>query len=381
MHLVTNETSKRIKNSTARHWIRHIRQWSWIPVNISVSYSQLLFFYTNEVQQVLIHLVMILIRPLHRRWIPILPMSISISNAYIRRIIIHHRFPSRIFLRLWPIAKIRRFNEKKSDLFFSAEDLAIGHVLGCLYQWDKKFIWRIPILSSISRTRTFFDSTIIRRIVWTWSLSKSDPFERFSSHPRRFNDGAWYESLDIRCDRSRSMQSKVCTLMKRWQYRHVYDFRIREKPDFVQSIRSLPTYGEIPLSIREYLEYGSKPTLQPSFDPLRTLTPTSTLPMGPSMTNNIFSRMTTGLSPIGNQAPQSLSTSYTANSNGGNGLGREAPGQRGVSHRRSYRVPPNWKPSIVLLAFIDSRCQYSNVDQWSRLYFGSSQTTTWTRQW
>jgi CCR4-NOT transcription complex subunit 1 len=70
-------------------------------------------------------------------------------------------------------------------------------------------------------------------------------------------------------------------------------FRIREQPALLQALRNLPTYSDIPPTIRDYFEYNSKQT----FDPLRTLTPTSNLPSQPVDTNSQlhnFSRMNSG---------------------------------------------------------------------------------------
>ena len=141
----------------------------------------------------------------------------------------------------------------------------------------------------------------------------------------------------------------------------VGSFRIRSEPQLVQSIRGLPTYSEIPLSIREYLEYGSKSNMQaPSFDAPR-LTPTPNLPMASSMGNNMFSRMNSGLSPIGNPPSQiGAAQQFGANTNGGGGLGREAPGQRGVCHRSEIRSRHLRR---IILAVLDTRCQHPNIDR------------------
>jgi hypothetical protein len=105
-------------------------------------------------------------------------------------------------------------------------------------------------------------------------------------------------------------------------------FRIREQPTFVQSLRSLPTYSDIPSTIRDHLDYGSKTNIQQQFDPLRTLTPTSNLPpttiaspQPPINSSNMFPRMNSG-PPINNQQQ------YTA---GNGGVGRENPAQKGVN--------------------------------------------------
>ncbi len=113
-------------------------------------------------------------------------------------------------------------------------------------------------------------------------------------------------------------------------------FRVREQLSFVQSLRNLQTYSEIPIQIREYLEYGNKTNIQQSFDPLRTLTPTSNLPP-PSTASpqppishspSMFPRMNSG-PPINNQQQ------YSAGNGGvgvpGGGVGRENPSQKGVN--------------------------------------------------
>lgn len=114
-------------------------------------------------------------------------------------------------------------------------------------------------------------------------------------------------------------------------------FRIREQAPFVQSLRVIPTYSEIPLSIRDYLEYGSKPNLPQSFDPLRTLTPTSNLsqpttasPQPPiSHSPSLFTRMNSG-PPIANQQ-QYPTGNGNGTGGGGGGVGRENASQRGVN--------------------------------------------------
>jgi hypothetical protein len=116
-------------------------------------------------------------------------------------------------------------------------------------------------------------------------------------------------------------------------YIKINSFRIREQPTFVQSLRSLPTYSEIPSAIREYLEYGSKTNIQQQFDPLRTLTPTSNLPPPPPSaspqppinSSNMFPRMNSG-PPIANQQQ------FTVGNTGGGGVGRENPAQKGVKN-------------------------------------------------
>ncbi len=72
------------------------------------------------------------------------------------------------------------------------------------------------------------------------------------------------------------------------------------------------------MSIRDFLEFTSKPTISQTFDPLRTLTPTSnippTQPAPPSPHSHIFSRMNSGPSITNN--PQQF--------------GKENPAQKGV---------------------------------------------------
>lgn len=135
--------------------------------------------------------------------------------------------------------------------------------------------------------------------------------------------------------------------------------RIREQPPFVQSLRGLATYSEIPSSIRDYLDYGTKSNLPPSFEPLRTITPTFSLPLSGasaspqpqmphvSMDNGMFPRMNTGPLPIGN--PQG----YNA------GVGRENPAQKGVSGRRKV----GWFHLLdgVFLPFQPSLTQNANI--------------------
>lgn len=143
----------------------------------------------------------------------------------------------------------------------------------------------------------------------------------------------------------------------------------------VQGLRILPTYSEIPVSIREYLEYGSKAMISQSFDPLRTLTPTTILPP-PSTASpqppishspSLFTRMNSG-PPIANQQQYP-----TGNGNGsGGGVGRENPSQRGVS-----RVIVNeFLDDRFPLAFIDSKCKYSYIDERSKLSYCTSETTS-----
>jgi hypothetical protein len=119
-------------------------------------------------------------------------------------------------------------------------------------------------------------------------------------------------------------------------------FRMREQPTFVQNLRSLPTYSEIPPSIREYLEYGSKTNIQQQFDPLRTLTPTSNLPPPPTPspqpqishspmnTASMFPRMNSGPPITGQQQ-------YAPGNVGG--VGRENPAQKGVSYPAVSHIP------------------------------------------
>ncbi len=112
-------------------------------------------------------------------------------------------------------------------------------------------------------------------------------------------------------------------------------FRIREQSALLQALRNSPTYSDIPSSIRDYLEYNSKPTISQTFDPLRTLTPTSNLPPPPptaspqpqiSHSPSMFPRMNSG-PPINNQQQYT-----TGNGSGGGGVGRENPSQKGVNY-------------------------------------------------
>ncbi len=83
-----------------------------------------------------------------------------------------------------------------------------------------------------------------------------------------------------------------------------FSFRIREQSAFLLALRSLPTYSDIPLAIRDFLEYNSKPTISQTFDPLRTLTPISNLPTQPVPTSphsQMFSRMNNGTAITTNQ--------------------------------------------------------------------------------
>ncbi|UJR38153.1 hypothetical protein I4U23_030830 [Adineta vaga] len=119
--------------------------------------------------------------------------------------------------------------------------------------------------------------------------------------------------------------------------------RVRDQSTFVQGLRSLPTYSDIPANIREYLEYGSKPNHPPQFDSLRTLTPTSTLPLpitaspqpqvshSPMTPANMFPRMNSG-PPINNQQQ------YAPGNNIGGGLGRENPAQKGPSLTQNANI-------------------------------------------
>ncbi|CAF3833846.1 unnamed protein product, partial [Rotaria sordida] len=116
--------------------------------------------------------------------------------------------------------------------------------------------------------------------------------------------------------------------------------RIREQPTFLQGLRSLITYSEIPLNIREYLEYGTKTNIQQQFDPLRTLTPTSNLTSSTTVspqpqishstmnTSNMFPRMNSG-PPITNQQQ------YVT---GNGGVGRENPAQKGPSLTQNANI-------------------------------------------
>ncbi len=98
-------------------------------------------------------------------------------------------------------------------------------------------------------------------------------------------------------------------------------FRIREQSALLQALRNSTTYSDIPSSIRDYLEYNSKPTISQTFDPLRTLTPTSNLPSQPVTTSphaHMFSRM------------NSSTSSITTNQQQFNPIGKESLAQKGV---------------------------------------------------
>lgn len=110
---------------------------------------------------------------------------------------------------------------------------------------------------------------------------------------------------------------------------------MREHPAFLHGLRSLADYSEIPTSIRVYLEDESKGSMPAQFDLLRTLTPTSNVPLAapriaspqpqiphPSIHNILFPRMNSG-PPINNQQQQQYAP-------GNAGVGRENPGQKGV---------------------------------------------------
>ncbi|CAF1270900.1 unnamed protein product [Adineta steineri] len=103
--------------------------------------------------------------------------------------------------------------------------------------------------------------------------------------------------------------------------------RIREQSALLQALRGLPTYSEIPPTIRDYLEFNTKQSISQTFDPLRTITPTSNLPSQPVATSphsHIFSRMnststiTTApqqFNPIGKDNPAQKGPSLTQNAN------------------------------------------------------------------
>ncbi len=79
------------------------------------------------------------------------------------------------------------------------------------------------------------------------------------------------------------------------------------------------------MAIRDYLEYNTKPTITQTFDPLRTLTPTSNLPSQPPVAtsphSHIFSRMNSGPSittnsqQFGKENPAQKGPSLTQNAN------------------------------------------------------------------
>jgi len=102
-------------------------------------------------------------------------------------------------------------------------------------------------------------------------------------------------------------------------------FRIREQPALLQALRNLSTYSDIPPAIRDYFEYNSKPTITTqTFDPLRTLTPTSNLPSQPIDSNpHSFSRMNSGPSITTNNPQQ---------------FGKENPAQKGPSLTQNANI-------------------------------------------
>lgn len=114
--------------------------------------------------------------------------------------------------------------------------------------------------------------------------------------------------------------------------------RVREQITFVQGLRNLQTYSDIPVHIREYLEYGTKTNIQQPFDPLRTLTPTSNLPQPAtaspqppiSHSPSMFPRMNSG-PPINNQQQYSAGNGGVGVGVPGGGVGRENPSQKGVN--------------------------------------------------
>lgn len=129
--------------------------------------------------------------------------------------------------------------------------------------------------------------------------------------------------------------------------------RVREQAQVLQTIRSLPTYHEIPASIRDYLEYNNKP----AFDPLRTLTPTSNLSSQPATTSphsHIFGRMNSGPPGVSNvqQAAPPVQTQYSAVKDN-----QAQKGVRGLTESHSDSM------LMSVLAFVDPKCEYSNVDQ------------------
>jgi hypothetical protein len=110
--------------------------------------------------------------------------------------------------------------------------------------------------------------------------------------------------------------------------------------NFIQTLRGLPTYSEIPTGIRDYLEYGSKTSIQQQFDPLRTLTPTSNLSQPPTTASPqpqiSHSPMTTSMFPRMNSGPPITNQQQYVTGNGGGGVGRENPAQKGVRKRKKF---------------------------------------------
>lgn len=106
-------------------------------------------------------------------------------------------------------------------------------------------------------------------------------------------------------------------------------FRIREQSALLQAVRAAPTYSEIPASIRDYLEFNTKPSIAQTFDPLRTLTPTSNLPTPPVATSphsHMFARMnSTPAATTAQPPPQVQQPTQQFNP-----IGRDIPSQKGV---------------------------------------------------
>lgn len=149
--------------------------------------------------------------------------------------------------------------------------------------------------------------------------------------------------------------------------RHVV--RVRDQPGLVQALKTLPNYTDLPTNIRDYYDYNSKVTLPPAFDSLRALTPTSTLSSQPTIASPqpvapTFSRMTSGPTISTNQ-PQ---------------FGKENPVQTGVNFIVRLLLSNIVCFSSCHLAVIDSKCEYSNIDQRSELQSCSNQTTARTYQ-
>ncbi|CAF3203227.1 unnamed protein product, partial [Rotaria sp. Silwood2] len=105
--------------------------------------------------------------------------------------------------------------------------------------------------------------------------------------------------------------------------------KIREQSAFLQALRSLPTYSELPSAIVDYLDYNSKSTISQTFDPLRTLTPTSNLssqPVATSPHSHMFSRM------------NSVPLMTTTNQQPFNPIGKENIAQKGPSLTQNANI-------------------------------------------
>ncbi|CAF1576548.1 unnamed protein product, partial [Adineta ricciae] len=118
--------------------------------------------------------------------------------------------------------------------------------------------------------------------------------------------------------------------------------RVRDQPAFVRELRALPTYLDIPRNIREYLEHGTKPTIPQQYDPLRTITPTPSLPLpttaSPQSQLSHSSMTPANMFPRMNSGPSITSQQYIPGNNIGGGLGRENPAQKGPSLSQNANI-------------------------------------------